>query len=153
MRSLGVQHLAVCLHDPRDHVLDHAQRLDRRDVEVGMERDSQPRLQGGGAGVDPVRALGSQDLVAEREAPAANVARQEGRRQPERPHLRDLIVVQDGAVLDAVAMIVARRLLQDRLVGGDRGVDRGVAAGIAADLPSGAVRAPDDRRQLLERDT
>ncbi|MNY11982.1 hypothetical protein D3C86_1450400 [compost metagenome] len=77
------------------------------------------------------------------------MADQEGRRQAQRLHPRDLIVVQKGAVLNPVAVIGTGQVFEHDLIGVQRRVDPGVAVGVDADLPPALMGLADGRSQLL----
>ena len=96
------------------------------------------------------RSLGAEQPVSKRLAPPADVSDEKRRGQPEPRHAFDLFGVQDAAVLDAMAVILARRRFERGLIRVDRGVDRGVAVGVHPDLPAAAVTAIDGGRELFD---
>ena len=80
-----------------------------------------------------------------------DMTNQERRRELKRFHTCYVIIMQDRAVLDPMAMVGPGLCLQHRLEGVDRCVDRGIAVSMNTDLPTLIVRIANSIGKLLRR--
>ena len=80
-----------------------------------------------------------------------DVADQERWRELKRLHACYVIIMQDRAVLDPMAMVGPGLCLQYRLEGVDRCVDGGIAVRVDTDLPALIMGIPNSVGKLLRR--
>jgi len=148
---VGVQDAAPFVHVPKNGILDAAQRINRGHIVVGVERDPQATRKGRAAGVQPVGPFRPEQAIAEGPAPVVDMADQEGRRDAERLHPGDLVIVKDAAVLDPVPEGVAALAAGAPLIGVEHNVDGGIAIGVDADGPAVIVQRADQGLDLFGR--
>src|SRR5262245_49159036 len=128
------KHFAAFVHDAGNSVLDIAERFERRDPPIRVERYAQATSQRRRTGVVEARSLRAEDAVAEGLAPPPYVPNQKRGGESQLTHLGKMLGVHDAAMLDTVPVVYAGGLAQYRLIGFERGVDSGIAVGVHSHL-------------------
>ena len=148
---IRIQDSAALVHVAQYGILDAAQRVNRGHIVVGVQRDPQAAGQGGAAGVQPVSTVRPEQAIAEGPTPVVDMADQEGRRDAERLHPGNLVVVKNAAVLNPVPECVATLSVGAPLIGVEHHIDGGIAIGVDTDGPAVVVQRADQGLDLFGR--